>query len=545
MIRTPPARSRLIGAATLAALLGSAPSIAQTAPPSPIGVWNSGTVDSVTRLYVLDDHSYCFTLMAGNLDLISTGRWEKLGQFYRFTETKAPAPLFPMAARQSENSSGGRSLLLDGHMMSYADAPVIGFLKNRTDPLSLRRLFSRDNHSWSEGYDVPAAMLDGARYLVIGGRMDAPAEHYANDTASGPYQLYIYELGADATEYRLGYDRRQAMARLDFTADVGAGIMKTDEAGTLQRSTQPMDAKLADNVRRDCIDGMVEDRHHYLESRGIKQLVPLETRMVAAPAIHEDPVFEKFSVVEATDILEPLESTEIPAPLPPETVDKPAPSPGVDGLEQRFDAILRIKSTEKRVVAYDALWNTAINSHYDDQREVAARAAINLTNDLSSLKKYREAIKVSGDAYAQLIPSSDPVLRSRASSLLNNQATAWEGLKRPDQQEEVWRRIITDFANDSYPTTIYVRASTVLNMVDRLIVRSRKAEAAAMLDEFQRDYIESGRLAQRPEDSFAINCDADGGQFQSAVACMGSKNPDVAYFKKYVAAYRAKISSLK
>ncbi len=545
MIRTPPALSRLISATALAALMGSAPSIAQTALPSPVGIWNSGTVDSVTRLYVLDDHSYCFTLMAGNLDLIATGRWEKQGESYRFTESKTPAPLFPMAARQSEKPSGGRSLLIDGHMMSYADSPVIGFLKNRNDPLLLRRLFARDNHSWSEGYDIPAAMIGDARYLVIGGSMDAPSGDYAKDRAKGRYQLYIYELGADAAEYRVGYDRRQAMERLDFTADVGAETMKTDEVGAFQRAPQPMDAKLADSVRRDCIDGVAEARQDYLQSRGIKRLVPVETRIVAAPAINEDPVFETTSVVEATDILEPLESTQVPAPLARETLDQPSPSPGVDGLERRFNAITKIESAAKRVVAYDALWKAAINSEYPDQREVAARAAINMSNDLSAIGKYSEAIKVSGDAYAALIPTPDPVLRSRSASLLNNQATAWEGLKKPAEQEAVWQRIITDFAADSYPTTVYVRATTVLNMVDRLIIKDRTAEAVAMLDTFERDYIESGRLATRPEEAFGINCDSEGKQFTFAVPCRGSKRPDLAYFKDYVAAYRKKIASLK
>ena len=545
MVRTSPALSRLIGAAAFAALLGPAPTIAQTAPPSPVGIWNSGTVDSVTRLYVLDDHSYCFTLMAGNLDLIATGRWEKQGETYRFTESKTPAPLFPMAARQSEKPSGGRKLLLDGHMMSYADSPVIGFLKNRNDPLTLRRLFARDNHSWSEGYDIPAAMIGDARYLVIGGRMDAPTGDYADDKASGPYQLYIYELGTDATEYRIGYDRRQAMERLDFTADVGAEIMKTDEVGAFQRSAQPMDAKLAESVRRDCIDGMAEARQDYLQSRGITRPAPVDTRIVAAPAINEDPVFEQFSVVEATDILEPLENTQAPPLLARETLDQPSPSPGVDGLEKRFNAITKIESAAKRVVAYDALWKAAITSDNADQREVAARAAINMSNDLSSIGKYSEAIKVSGDAYAALISAPDPVLRSRAASLLNNQATAWEGLKKPADQEAVWQRIITDFATDTYPTTVYVRATTVLNMVDRLIIKGRNAEAVAMLDTFERDYIESGRLATRPEEAFGINCDSEGEQFTFAVPCRGSKRPDLAYFKDYVAAYRKKIASLK
>ena len=545
MIRTPPALSRLIGAAALAALMGAAPSIAQTTPPSPVGIWNSGTVDSITRLYVLDDHSYCFTLMAGNLDLIATGRWEKQGESYRFTESKTPAPLFPLAARQSEKPSGGRALLLDGHMMSYANQPVIGFLKNRNDPLSLRRLFARDNHSWSEGYDIPAAMIGDARYLVIGGRVDAPSGDDANDRANGSYQLYIYALGVDATEYRVGYDRRQATERLDFTADVGAEIMKTDEVGAFQRSAQPMDTKLADSVRRDCIDGMAEARQDYLQSRGITRPAPVETRIVAAPVINEDPVFEQFSVVEATDILEPLESTETPPPLAPETIDQPSPSPGVDGLEKRFNAITKIKNAAKRVVAYDALWKATINSEYADQREVAARAAINMSNDLSAIGKYSEAIKVSGDAYTALIPAPDPVLRSRAASLLNNQATAWEELKKPADQEAVWQRIITDFAADTYPTTVYVRATTVLNMVDRLIIKGRNAEAVAMLDTFERDYIESGRLATRPEEAFGINCDSDGKQFTFAVQCRGSKRPDLAYFKDYVAAYRKKIASLK
>ncbi|WP_337827440.1 hypothetical protein [Pseudonocardia sp. TMWB2A] len=535
---------RRLSAAAWVALALAVPSAAYAAPepsPSPVGIWRGESVDSVSQLIVLDDHQYCFTLIAGSLDLISAGRWEAEGGLYKFTEKKAQSPLFPMAMRTGHAKPGTRKLALEGDMFSYANAPVIGFLKTRTDALSLRRLFPRDKHSWSGRFEVPAAAMAGARYVVIGEASDVQVD----EASDKPYRLNIYELGQEDAEYRITYDRQQAMPPLDFTANVGRQELTADEVGRLRRSDIKLTATLADAIRRDCIEGAEMVDAAALQSRGITWPAPVETRIVAAPAINEDPVFETTSVVEATDILEPLESTQVPAPLARETLDQPSPSPGVDGLEKRFNAIIKIESAAKRVVGYEALWKAAINSEYTDQREVAARAAINMSNDLSAIGKYNEAIKVSGDAYAALISAPDPVLRSRAASLLNNQATAWEGLKKTDEQEAVWQRIITDFGADSYPTTVYVRATTVLNMVDRLIIKGRPAEAVAMLDTFERDYIESGRLATRPEEAFGINCDSDGKQFTFAVPCRGSKRPDLAYFKDYVAAYRKKIASLK
>ena len=552
MIRLLFSRSRIVSLLAMAALALSAPPVAYAASPSPVGIWEGGSVDSVTHLFILDDNHYCLTLMAGNLDLLSAGRWEKQGDDYQFTETKTPALLFPMAMRTGPTKTGQRSVLLDGPMFSYAEAPVIGFLKNRTEPLSLRRLFASDKYSWSGSYDIPAATLGGARFIVIGDRADVRRSESVESGPAIPYQLTIYELGSDAAEYRISYNRRQAMPRLDFTANVSADTLTANGIGQLQRSKTRFSTTMIENLRRDCRGREAqEDEEKYLQSRGIKRLLPVETRTVTPASINQEPLFPDNREAEETDISETVTTLEPSSPeVTPKIAtqtpaEKPPSAPGIDALEERFTAALKIKSAAKRSIAYDILWKAYINSRYDDEREVAARAAINMSNDLSSIGRYQEAIKQSNDAYAALITSTNPVLRSRASSLLNNQATAWEGFKRPDQQEEVWRRILHDFADDTYPTTIYVRASTSLNMVDRLILRGRKVEAAALLDAFERDYIASGRLAQRPEREFGINCDSEGGQFDYAVPCMASNAPDVAYFKRYVAAYRAKIDSMK
>lgn len=552
---------RRIGAAAVALAL---PGSVLAAPASPVGIWNGGTVDSVAHLYVLDDNHYCFTLMAGNLDLLSAGRWEKRGDKYRFTETKAESPLFPMAKRTGHAKPGQRTVTLNGRMFSDADTPAIGFLKNLKDPLSLRRIFSPDTHGWSDLIAIPAAAMEGARYIVIGDRADANLPENAFDPFAPPYRLYIYELGTDAAEYRIGYNRRQAMPRIDFTADVGPDIMVADAMGRMTRSQTKLSEEMIANIRRDCIGDGQKWQERARESRGITTIIPVETRDVQSLVINDDPLLSDSDTAEdglvpalpndPAVLIDPppplpLDTTSLPpppAPPPPRAIPtKAAKSSSGEDLESRFDRALRIKNTSKRAAAYNALWKPYINSQNDDQREVAARAAINLSNDLNSQRKYHDAIRVSTNAFSALMNSPSPVLRSRAASLLNNQATAWEGLKRPDQQEEMWRRIVDGFAEDSYPTTIYIRASNLLNMVDRMILRGRKAEAVALLDAFDRDYVASGKLAERPEDAFGINCDADGPQIESAVPCMGSLRPDVAYFKKYAAAYREKIATMK
>ena len=41
-----------------------------------VGGYRQGSVDSLTRLVLLDDNTFCFSVMAGSLDLLAAGHWK-------------------------------------------------------------------------------------------------------------------------------------------------------------------------------------------------------------------------------------------------------------------------------------------------------------------------------------------------------------------------------------------------------------------------------------------------------------------------------------
>lgn len=64
-----------------------------------VGGYRQGSVDVLSRLVLLDDHTYCFGVTGGSLDLLTAGYWKSnpdKASGISLSEVRASSSLFPV-----------------------------------------------------------------------------------------------------------------------------------------------------------------------------------------------------------------------------------------------------------------------------------------------------------------------------------------------------------------------------------------------------------------------------------------------------------------
>lgn len=234
----------------LACTLAVGATTAQAAPLADadyVGQYQHGTVDTMQQLVILEDHTFCYAVMAGSLDLLAGGRWKAAANPAHGIELKQIRPDQPVFQVLSlANPQPGNEVVFDfdGYSFSQAESAVFAVSATETPPANMRPLFPEEKYGWSPDYELPAMQASDARYFFIG--------YAKSDTHPGSDYLDVtrYELG-NATRLRIGFDRAQATPPLEISALLSDGELQLNGESFGSRSELPAD--LAEDVRKSCI----------------------------------------------------------------------------------------------------------------------------------------------------------------------------------------------------------------------------------------------------------------------------------------------------
>ena len=246
--------SKWLGSMVLGVLVGapalaldpvslSAKSVKRVADPAE-GQYSRGTVDSAEQLFVLPNNDFCFALMAGSLDLLAWGRWERIPgkpSAYSFREIKQSSTLYPMVAQNNPEIADDEVLIeFMGYAMSRAEYPVFAVSSTDQVPAKMRNLFPDDKYQWSDRYSLPKMKKSTAKYLFIGNVSSGDEDHPYRQ-APKP-EILVYTLPEGVNHVRFGYDSRGAMPPINFdlilrgnqlaTMDGDRGFTKRDRKFT-------------------------------------------------------------------------------------------------------------------------------------------------------------------------------------------------------------------------------------------------------------------------------------------------------------------------
>lgn len=281
-----------------------------------VGMYNQGHMESMAQLALLDDHTFCYALMAGNLDLIKAGRW-KAGNAQGtidLEEVRPDSPVHPAVGRILDRLGTPKvGINFDGHSLSQARTPVFAVTRAETPPATFRPLFGKENSrwSWARTYALPLIAPEEARYFFIG---DIEVDIYEK-----PKRLRVtqYEIGSyDAV--RIGFDRIQSEPPLRMNMRLAQGVLWAgdEKFGTRKPLTPDMVAEL----REHCINPALHpdwtrssQGENRPQSPGNEELLtPIKSFYLDVAAIAGPPFFDATNPLgtRATDSLKNLVELE-------------------------------------------------------------------------------------------------------------------------------------------------------------------------------------------------------------------------------------------
>lgn len=280
-----------------------------------VGIYNQGRMESLAQVVLLDDHTFCYALMAGNLDLIKAGRW-KAGNAQGtidLEEIRPDSPVHPAVGRVLDRLGEPKvGINFDGHSLSGARSPVFAVTRAETPPATFRPLFGKENSrwSWARTYALPLMDPGEARYFFIG---DIEVDFYER-----PKRLRVtqYAIGRYDT-IRIGFDRIRSEPPLRMTMRLAQDAlwMGDENFGT----RKPLTPEIVVEVREHCINpalrpdqtfsAQAEEQQHLPENEEL--LTPIRTIYLDVAAIAGRPFFTANQTdTPATDSLKSLVESE-------------------------------------------------------------------------------------------------------------------------------------------------------------------------------------------------------------------------------------------
>ena len=211
-----------------------------------VGGYRQGSVDSLTRLVLLDDNTFCFSVMAGSLDLLAAGHWKSNTKDTGISlhEVRIGKPLFPALSKQVKGRGDLVEFNFDGYSLSNAPSPVFGFAATDAPPASLRPLFSPENTSWATRYKLPPIKADKVRYFFIG---YVEADKYGKPSR---VKLVQYKL-SDGNTVLVGFDDVQATPLMNMSANLVNDVLFVNREKFGKKDSLP--PEVMQDVRENCI----------------------------------------------------------------------------------------------------------------------------------------------------------------------------------------------------------------------------------------------------------------------------------------------------
>lgn len=211
-----------------------------------VGGYRQGSVDSLTRLVLLDDNTFCFSVTAGSLDLLAAGHWKSNPKDMGISlhEVRKDKPLFPALIKQVNGRGDSVEFNFNGYSLSNAPSPVFGFASTDAPPLSLRPLFSPENTSWATRYKLPPIKANKVHYFFIG---YVEADKYGRPSR---VKLVQYKL-SDGNTVLVGFDDIQATPLINMSAKLIDDVLFVDGEKFGKKDSLP--AAVMQDVRENCI----------------------------------------------------------------------------------------------------------------------------------------------------------------------------------------------------------------------------------------------------------------------------------------------------
>ena len=252
-----------------------------------VGGYRQGSVDVLSRLVLLDDHTYCFGVTGGSLDLLTAGYWKSnpdKASGISLSEVRASSSLFPVRIKTTKDQGDKVAFVIHGYSMSEAKHPVFATSATDSLPTAMRPLFVADKSNWSDRYNLPPIKSDQARFFYIG--------HYERDKYGRPARVKVFQYAlGNGNTVLIGYDQNQGRPLMNMTAKLVDNVLHIDGQRFGKKDTLP--AEVFSSVREDCTKPVLQAAKNVEKKNNDATPAPIKSFYLDSKAIQGSPWFAK------------------------------------------------------------------------------------------------------------------------------------------------------------------------------------------------------------------------------------------------------------
>lgn len=252
-----------------------------------VGGYRQGSVDVLSRLVLLDDHTYCFGVTGGSLDLLTAGYWKSnpdKASGISLSEVRASSSLFPVRIKTTKDQGDKVAFVIHGYSMSDARHPVFATSASDSLPTAMRPLFVAGKSNWSDRYNLPPIKSDQARFFYIG--------HYETDKYRRPTRVKVFQYAlGNGNTVLIGYDQNQGRPLMNMTAKLVDNVLHIDGQRFGKKDTLP--AEVFSSVREECTKPVFQAAKNEEKKNNDVTPTPIKSFYLDSKAIQGSPWFAK------------------------------------------------------------------------------------------------------------------------------------------------------------------------------------------------------------------------------------------------------------
>lgn len=250
----------------------------KTSKPSYAGHYHMGGTEVMGDLALLQDGTFCFTMVAGGLDHRAAGHWRALADGSGIELKEARAESQELLVRLSESEDPQQvQFEFGGYTMADAPGPVFAVSPTDDAPASLRTLFAQRMSTWRPSYKV-ALSAQQAKFAYFGVVGHGPTPRL---------KVSVYAL-KPGQALRVDYNAAQNVPRVEGHARLDNDTLYLEDMRLRRRGD--VERELAAELSEQCIRPMLERAGGATQPELLK---PTRTMYLPLERMTQKPWFEK------------------------------------------------------------------------------------------------------------------------------------------------------------------------------------------------------------------------------------------------------------
>ncbi|MCJ8319020.1 MAG: hypothetical protein MJK12_05275 [Colwellia sp.] len=250
-----------------------------------VGRYSASERESITELYILDNHTFCYLFMGGSLDVMMAGTWQKSDKdqdTIKFKDNRSGQVTHPATGQYLNRIDNKISIVIDGYSLRDVNMAVFAISKEDKLPTTFKPLLPKNNSRGRISYSLPLITPSEAHFFYIG------SQETSQNSDGNRIKVSQYKVG-DYDTIRFGFNSQQSLFQEEFNGQMVDGELFIN-GDSINRKTE-LAPQMQQEVTEYCISPNTEESEE--DSVDWTVLIPSKTFFVDKESVNSEPYFNE------------------------------------------------------------------------------------------------------------------------------------------------------------------------------------------------------------------------------------------------------------